>query len=215
MSSGFSLFELVLVIVVISILSTVVLKREYNDNLYKAALQVSEHIRYTQHLALVDDKFNAFDKFWYKHRWQIIFGKSAFSNDTVSYSIFSDSASGSTGQPDITEMAIDPQNIYKVLSGGYSGILYSSDPRATRDMNIGERYGVVSYKLSGGCSGARISFDYLGRPIKGNLNTMSSPYLPSNRLMSSICEIKLSSTEEYIIIKISPETGYVYIESKM
>lgn len=42
--------------------------------------QVIAHIRYTQHLAMMDDKFNADESTWYKRRWQIWFSKTGYLN---------------------------------------------------------------------------------------------------------------------------------------
>ncbi|MBN2895607.1 MAG: type II secretion system protein [Campylobacterales bacterium] len=57
MRRALTMIELVFVIVVIGILSAVLIPRMERDSLREAALQVASHIRYTQHLAIVDDKY--------------------------------------------------------------------------------------------------------------------------------------------------------------
>ena len=56
---AFTMLELVFVIVVSGILAATFIPRFDRDNLQEAADQVISHIRYTQHLAMVDDKFLA------------------------------------------------------------------------------------------------------------------------------------------------------------
>ncbi|MCF6310454.1 MAG: type II secretion system GspH family protein, partial [Sulfurimonas sp.] len=58
MKKAFTMLELVMVIVVIGILAAVMLPRVASDRLAEAATQVISHIRYTQHLAMVDDQFD-------------------------------------------------------------------------------------------------------------------------------------------------------------
>jgi len=217
---AFTLLELIIVIVVITILSFFVTFRLTNNHLYEAADQILSHIRYTQHLALIDNKFDPLKQDWFKERWQLFFTKSS---DTAlgkawSYIIFSDSFTY-TGKPDPSEIAIDPYNINKRLTGGYtsggSGIQYSDD-RATKRMNIEREYGIKDVLFSNcGSSAKRISFDYMGRPYYGDLSSSTSAY---NRRIKKQCKIilclkkcSIADEEEKISIAIEPETGYAHI----
>jgi hypothetical protein len=63
-----------------------------------------------------------------------------------------------------------------------------------------------------GSSARRIAFDYLGRPIMGNLKTMTREY-QSGRLLQNICHIKLINKEgEQLTILVEPETGYIHLK---
>lgn len=211
MKKAFTMIELIFVIVIIGILAAVVIPRTGSNKLAEAAVQVISHIRYTQHLAIVDDKFDATTgSDWYKKRWQIIFGTSADTDNTPAYTIFSDTSE--TGQPDTSEMAVNPSDKSKLLSGGYSGTLNTTDDQATQKMNLGS-YGISSYNLNGGCSGARISFDNLGRPFRGNLSSMTGPYTAgTQRLITQTCNIVLTDNDgSTITIAVEPETGYSHI----
>jgi len=100
---SFSLLELLIVIIIIGILSYSVNFNFFNNNLQLAADQLIKDIRYTQSLALKEDKYQPFpvinnaaennrSKYWFKQWWQIRF--STF-NDTDGnthywYEIFSD-----------------------------------------------------------------------------------------------------------------------------
>jgi len=212
---AFTMLELVFVIVVAGILAATMIPRFDRDNLQEAADQVISHIRYTQHLAMIDDKFDANNAVWYKERWQLLFGQSAYTNHKYSYSIFSDKDTYAGG-PGIAELAKNPLNPNQLLTGGYSGVIRTSDKRSTKAMNIGETYGINDVKFigCGSSSSTRIAFDYLGRPIGGDLSTSTKPY-QSDRLLKTQCRIALCKNnpcdDKNVTIAIEPETGYVHI----
>ncbi|WP_201353514.1 pilus assembly FimT family protein [Hydrogenimonas urashimensis] len=220
MKHAFTMLELIAVIVIVAILSVVMIPRFSDDKLREVADQVISHIRYTQHLAMIDNKYDAQKSDWYKERWQIFFSKSSDSSlgNAWAYTIFSD-AFTHTGKPDPTEVASDPENSGKKLTGGYtsggSGIEYS-DSRSTPSMNIERTYGIKDVVFQNcGNSAKRISFDNLGRPYYGDLSTSTDPY---SRLIKNQCRIVLCETtcgsaanDEKVIIAIEPETGYVHM----
>lgn len=222
MKKAFSMLELVFVLVVIGILAVMMLPQMQSTKLREAAIQVVSHIRYTQHLAMVDDKFDVNDADWYKSRWHILFGASDDTEGKIAYSIFSDkdSLSGTTpnGKPNLTnnEIALNPENPDKFLSGGYSGTLTSSSSSATKNMNIGLNYGIYDTNgviFNGGCADGntkRLTFDHLGRPIKGTINGFTKSY-EANKLIQTRCEIVLTSPEGSLTIAVEPETGYAHI----
>ena len=208
-NKAFTLIEIIFVIVIIGIMSAILAPSVKRATMQEAADQLASHIRYTQYLALQDNKFEHNNSNWYKGRWQLLFGKSAFTDNKYTYTIFSDK-SGYSGSPGVTEMAKNPLNPSQFLSGGYSGVLQTSDSRAMKELNIGKKYDISSVNFSGGCSGLRISFDYLGRPINGNPRTQSQKY--NNRLIKTDCIITLTnSVGESKRIIVTPETGYVYV----
>jgi len=223
MKKSFTMIELVFVIVVIGILSTAIIPSTKTNSLQEAANQVLMHIRYTQHLAMVDDKYNLDDNRWFKQRWQMKFGTSQYTNQKIAYSIFSDSGSYDK-KPNLSELAIDPNDQNRYLSGGYSGILMTDDTqnRASKIMNIGKSYGVDNILFAGGCRSNTyyLYFDYLGRPF--NSMNKDKPYEKASsgwhKLLTSDCLISLckgscsgSSSDSEVIINIDKETGYAHI----
>lgn len=68
---AFSLLELVFVIIIIGILAVLAMPNFRGNPLQTAADQLANHIRYTQHLAMVNDKFDPADATWFNTRWQL------------------------------------------------------------------------------------------------------------------------------------------------
>ena len=84
MKKAFTLIELVFVIIVIGILSAIIIPSTKTNPVKEAAVQLVSHIRYVQHLALLDDKYGEGAK-WYRKRWQIVFINSSKANYQYSY----------------------------------------------------------------------------------------------------------------------------------
>lgn len=214
--SAFTMLELVFVIVAIGILSAVFIPRFGQNKLSEAANQLISHIRYTQHLALMSDEYNASDASWYKKRWQIVFSSAdAYANNKPSYSIFSDK--DADGSVDPNELALNPIDKTKYMTGGVTGyaqldIRNMSTFVGTKELNLGTKYKIDTVSLSASCSnGTKIAFDHLGRPLKGPLSGYASPY-PNNDLISNPCDITMTSSYGTAIIRIEPETGYVHLQ---
>ena len=223
MKRAFTLLEVIIVLVIIGILAAVAIPKIQTNNLTKAAFQIVRHIRYTQHLALVNDSFDPKDRYFYKRYWQIYFTHNGYTNDEYVYSIFSSSSPSGDSNPNLSDFARDPLT-GKRMTGGYSGVLYSNDPRTLDDLKIGSKYGIQDIKFSSNChagNSKKIYFDSLGRPYTGSLNTSStnSYALSFTRLLKQECTISfctrscnLASNDEKIEIVIEPLTGYTYIK---
>jgi len=228
MKKAFTLLELVFVIIVIAIITAIAIPDSRDTKLREAAVQLLSHIKYTQHLALVDDKYDASDANWYKNRWQLFFSRGADTNNLWSYTIFSDFLGGSTGSPDPAEVAINPQFQGKRLTGGANGatMIHFGDADATAELNIGTEYGILGINLPADCrigTSQKIAFDHLGRPIRGSLSgaTFNAPYpnTATNRLIINPCTISLCTVlncvapapDEVEYITIQPETGFACI----
>lgn len=213
MKKAFTMLELVFVIVVVGILSFMAASRFERNTLYEAADQLVGHIRYTQHLAMVNDKFDPTDATWYRERWQIVFNSDANTYNFDAYTIFSDGNKNANPNLTLNEVAINPLDSKKYLTGGYTGIILSDGVGATQEMNLGKTYGITSVTLSSSCqfSGSkRISFDYLGRPLRGGPSGFTAAYQNNRRIVQQ-CQISLSNGTDTLVIAIEPETGYTHI----
>ena len=230
MKKAFTMLELVFIIVVIGILISAIIPNTKTNSLQEAATQVLSHIRYTQHLAIVNDKYNSNNDEWYQERWRIRFKKdlvysslspSGVYPDIWSYIIFSD-ANSHDGNPHLNEMAKNPLQSNKYLSGGYNDTLHVNDNKAMKELQLGLNYGITDIKFSGGCRSniLYIYFDYLGRPFN-SMNSNKSYELASSgwhKLLTSNCLISLckgsctgESSDNEVIISIHKETGYACI----
>jgi len=215
MKKAFTLIEIIFVLVIIGILAVVIIPRTQRDPLREAAIQIISDIRYTQHLAMVDDKYDRADSNWYRNRWQILFGTSTSgaknTGGNYAYTIFSDYKGTSTGNPDTDEIAVNPLDKNKLLSGGYSGGIDWEDPRASKKLNIGYSYGIDNI-VTRGCGSynpKRISFDNLGRPFEKGDNKWNNS---TDHILKSKCTFTFFIGNEEINISIEPETGYVYLD---
>ncbi|MCV6607862.1 MAG: type II secretion system GspH family protein, partial [Campylobacterales bacterium] len=186
---GFTIIELIFVIILVGILSSVALSTVQTQNkLLVATEQIIRHINYTKHLAMTDDKFtpvqikedgdgdNDLDdqrkgsQFWYKKNWQILFGyKSVDGNREYFYSIFSDRPTDNdtngeyTGTPSSNEVAFDPHENNKMSA-------HSNVNDENIIMNLTRTYGIQEHiGFSKGCDSNRrkIMFDSFGRPYNG------------------------------------------------
>lgn len=214
MKKAFTLIELIFVLVVIGVIAAVSLPNLNKNDLSKAAVQVATHIRYTQHLAMMDDKFDKTDSNWYKKRWQIQFNKTIDTIDVWAYTIYSDyTISGNANG--VSEIAKNPYNKNQYLTGGASGFIDLNDNRRMKVMALQETYGIKDIKFSNcGSTAKRISFDTLGRPLNGSPSTANNQV---ERIITTQCIIKLcevtdcdaANLDEAISIFIEPETGFV------
>jgi prepilin-type N-terminal cleavage/methylation domain-containing protein len=198
--SAFTMIELVFVIVVIGIITAVMLPRIDRDNVYEAAQQVISHIKYTQHLAMMDNKFDDTDinipnpgNGWYQEKWQIAFFACG------GYAVYSDENKG--GGANRSEAADDPLSRKKIFTnqnGCDENILDHPNVR------LRDYYNINNIAVSAGCGGRSIMFDHLGRPYNAN---------NINGVMTQNCDITLNSENNTTgaVIRIVPETGYTYL----
>lgn len=204
--SAFTMLELVFVIVVIAILSVLAMPNFNRNMLEEAAVQVADHIRYTQHLAMNDDKFDPNDATWYREKWQIRFRR--FDSQS-GYVIFSDNIS-TQGGIDNGERAIDP------LTGEVlDGFLNYAPANLTNKYGIKGDDGGIVHSCNNPTDGSHVNsnrgvfaFDNIGRPYFG----VSNADYPAHYLMTADCILTLTNnSNESIRIKVEKETGYVCI----
>jgi type II secretory pathway pseudopilin PulG len=206
---AFTMMELIFILVIIGILAAVIIPKTQSSRLREAADQIVSHIRYTQHLAMMNDVFDPNNNEWYKERWQIVFSSSKDTENKYAYTIFSDK--NNDGNPNVlSEIAKNPQDTSRLLSGGYSGTLLSNNKKATKEMHIGKKYGISKVEFSSACSrgSRRLAFDYLGRPLRGSIESLSMPYDIDHSIISQ-CTITITNdAHESINITVEPETGF-------
>ena len=203
MKKAFTTIELIFVIVVIGILAAVVIPRLQSDRLQNAATLILSYIRYTQHLAIMDDRFRSNRSEWYQERWRIAFRDCSGPSTQKYFVVYRDlNHGGASSAPGKSESAINS------LDGKY---LYNDGScNAQRDESevvlIGKKFGINTLRLGGGCRNQYIGFDEMGRPYNDLYHHEYNP-------IESDCLITFGNDEGSFTITIAKETGYSYISS--
>jgi len=205
--AAFTILELVFVIVVLGIIAALAIPRMDRDLKQEAADNILSAVRYTQHLALHDNKQMFNNAQWQRRFWRIYFG-TCNSDNKMFYAIGSDNdMTGSTnGVVASSEAAIDPANGKKIWAVNTD----CADSNISQNVLIGKKYGVVSLTASGGCQNQYIGFDHLGRPYGSAFTNSSTP--DNAGLISSECNLTFGMSDgDTFTITIQPETGYAQI----
>lgn len=204
---AFTMLELVFVIVVLGIIAALAVPRFDRDLKQEAADNILSAIRYTQHLALIDNRHKFDDPKWHRRFWKLMFAPC--SNGKYFYRIGNDDDMDSTSTFEQSESALDSANgkfMYVANNGS------CSDDDVSPNILIGKKYGVTVNDGTGGCTGKHIGFDHLGRPH----TSFSGSTVPNySTYMSSDCTMNftLSDGDTFSII-IESETGYAYIDGQ-
>ncbi|MBR8465778.1 type II secretion system protein [Campylobacter sp. faydin G-140] len=208
MRRAFTFIEIVFVLVIISILSAIFAPKMKSNSLKLATEQIVSHIRYTQHLAVSDDKFSLSEDEWYKGYWRIYF-YSENSGAVWRYAVFFDERRRSTfsGNPNsLDKVANDPSNAQKKLISGFQKQNYD-DKKLNKKLNLTKTYGINSVKLTNcGQRSTSIAFDNLGRPHSAMQNALRA----TDKMLSKDCVITLfDKNGNQAKITILKETGFV------
>ncbi len=193
-TKAFTMIELVFVIVVLGILAALALPRMDRDIRQEAADNILSAIRYTQHLALTDDKTNPIINDWQRALWQIRFSQS---DSDWSYTVATNM--DYNNNLDEAEAAVDPSN---------GQLMHSSTTNASPNILLTQKYGINSITFNN-CGTSGIAFDNLGRP-HGSVSAATNNYAT---YLNNDCQITFASPafDSNLVIEIEKETGYAFI----
>ena len=223
---AFTMIELIFVIVVVGILAAIMIPKLNRNASREAANQILTHIRYTQHLAMQDDKYENFinnqSKLWFKMRWGIAFNNTSLYDEclidkpgikTWKYNVFFDNSFKGNINSE-SEVANDIYKSGKLLSGGWSGMSTDACKKINKELNLGKRFGITSVDFKDGCSGMQtIIFDEMGRPMRVASTTSGGAKRPYDRLLKKDCSITITDKRgNQTTITIEKESGFASIK---
>ena len=218
MKKAFTMLELVVVIVVIGIIAAAALPRINDDHIAEAADQVMSHIRYTQHLAMQDSKFDPTDANWFRKRWSITFTRASFCEGANEwrYSVYHDDGDATGNLNSANEVARDPLDPNKFMSSGWAGISKANCANASSKYNLARKFGITNVQLRGVCGQGNlqtISFDEFGRPMISVSTPGGGAARGYDRLVHNgqNCQIILSTAKRTATITVTPETGFLQV----
>ena len=219
--SAFTMIELVFVIVVIGILAILSMSRLDRDIRNEASSTILSNIRYTQHLAQMDNKHIFDNPNWQQRYWKIMFG-TCTGTDRF-FMVGSDDNMSGGSFFDQTEAAIDPTSGKPMFWSNSTECSNGGDNTVSSQIFITKKFGINSVIFKNGdgtttgqCAGAKhIGFDNLGRPhvgFGGSTTPDQSTYMRKN------CNITFdfidTSINSFTII-IERETGYAYLSDQL
>jgi prepilin-type N-terminal cleavage/methylation domain-containing protein len=217
--NGFTMIELIVVLVVLGILAVYSIPRIQRDARTDAINHILTMIRYTQNLALHDNKQLSNNPKWQMRFWRFEINKCA-NGSGLYYRIGSDE--DMSEKLSKTESAIDPSN-NKYTYWNTSACPTSAIPSdISPNIFITQKYGIneVNFKsctimqdgISKSSSAQHIGFDSFGRYYKSYTASTIPNY---NGVGVGDCKIEFKfedSTIKPFTIVVSKETGYAYLE---
>lgn len=220
--NAFTMLELVMVIVVLGILASLAIPRMERDIRQEAADNILSAIRYTQHMALMDDVqmrktagafggSNQFRNRWHRSLWRI--GFQGCSDNGIFYQIGSDI--NRQGNLDAGEEALDPTSGLPMNGINTQPCESQIQSGFSPEVFLTKKYGISDGGIvyTGGCTAENqyIAFDYMGRPHTGNRLSETPDY---STVIQQDCRLTFSFDDANVnnfTIVIENETGYAFI----
>lgn len=204
LKKSFSLIQLLLVITVISIISIQFIPKNNSGKLNHAANKVIVHLKNTRFQAMIDNKFDDKDDFWFRKRWTLKFQNCSKNIGGLYYVVYSDMNSG--GHINKDETLKDPLT-QKWLYSNYDCEASSNE---SKDILLTKEYGVT--KVEVGCNNTstigQFSFGYDGK-VYTKLGTKADDTYKYE--LKEQCNITLyDKNNENVTILVEPNTGYIH-----
>ena len=205
---SFSILEIIFTIVIISILSTQIFYQKRSIKLEQATNKILIHLKQTRYQAMVDNKFDDMDKYWFRKRWTFKISNCKDSIGGLYYLIYTDLNKG--GNININETLKDPLN-NKFL---YANSHCKSSYETSKDVFITKKYGITKIEQSCNKSDtiAKIHFEYDGN-IYSKLAGNKDIYKEYEYILKDRCELKIyDDKNNFKTIVIENNTGYIYLK---
>lgn len=198
MKKTFSIFELIFIISIISLIYTVFLPKvqinKKNDFIAKTVLYLNQ----TRYKAFIDDKYDSLNPLWFKKRWTMKFLRCKKSVGGIYYTIYSDK--NMSGHPSASESLKD------FLSNKN---IYSSNSCKENDKNskyvlLTKNFNIIDVNIS--CNNTTS----LGQISFGADGNVYSKLSTNNYKIKEPCKIEfLYKDGDKGVIIINNKTGYI------
>lgn len=207
MKRSYSLFEIVLTILLLSFLYTIFVPNYRVNYLEESINKISLYISYIRYKALINEKYNPNDDLWHKKRWTLKFFRCRDEEDGIYYSIYSDN--NESGIPGANDSLKDPLSQKNIFSSNYC----KENNTNSKYVLLTKNYGIKDVKIS--CnetsSLGQLSFGSDGK-IYSRLS--ANPNEEYKYEITEPCSIKLISKDnKYGEIILNPKTGYSEIKN--
>jgi len=204
LKNGFTMLELIMVIIVMGILAASAMTQFRLTIREDLINNIVMSLRYTQHLAMTDNKMNPANNLWIRSLWTF---KHEKCNGKWQYTIASDmNLDGDFQSSEAATSTIDKKLLFTDTSNCES-TSYSED------IAIGKKLSVSNISFSNCGSSNAISFDYLGRPHIDTESITNSDY---NSLLKNNCIITYTfdGSVDPVSITINKDTGYISVNNR-
>ena len=200
---SFTLLEVLLTILILSIISGVIYTNIKISKLQLAKNRMVTYLNYTKYLATIDNKYSEDDEMWFKKLWTFKFQRCRSSVGGLYFVIYSDK--DTDGYIDKIETAIDPLTSRHIYSSNWCNEISTQNNKYVLLTN---QYDVTEVDMS--CNNTtslgQISFDKYGR-IYSKLS--EGEY--TNEILNDCTIILKDKNNDQISIKISSKNGFIEI----
>ena len=209
------MIELVMVIVVLGILAAMALPRMERDIRQEAGDNILSAIRYTQHMALMDNVTDPRNSDWQRSFWRFGVRTCLNAEGDVFYYVGSDENRG--GNIDAVEAAVDPLSGKIMLGAAGTTCASGVNNNASPNIFITKKYGIQNTNMFINCGGgdadaARyVGFDHLGRPHTGFSGSGNPDY---SSILTADCNLRFQFADtdiDDLVITIEKQTGHAFI----
>ena len=205
---SFSLIELIFIILLISIIISNIIPKNKVSKINLAKKQIITHLKYTRYIAMLDNKYNYNDIYWYKKQWNMKFLNCSNKVNGIYYVIYSNTIKPSKWYISKNETLIDPftNNYIYSTSKCKQDNLYDK----SKYVLLSNYYGVTSIKIS--CNNTsslgQIYFDNNGSAYSYIDNNYD--YIEQNKIKNNCIITLIDKYNKRENITIEANTGYVY-----
>lgn len=115
MKKSFTILELIIVLLLLSLLYTSFIPKTNTNNIYELKNRLILQLKYLRYKALTDSKYDESDSKWHKERWSFKIFNCDKNKDGVYYTMYSDL--NNTGQVAADEALDDPLSNKNIFTG--------------------------------------------------------------------------------------------------